>query len=449
MKKIATISISVLLLVLILVGCGTPTTEKLMSQVATKMTAANSYAMSTRMVTDIGMKLGETEMDMKMEVTLDTDMTFDPMTVKVNGTLFASMFGLEESETIELFGEMTDGKYYIYSKGAENADGWVKELFSTPEAGNPLTGLSAYSESFVIAKDTETVNGKDCYVLTADLGGDALTFLIGLATNSPGGSAIPFENSDSDDVALPVSMYIDKKDSVPVRIAIDFTAFSAAFLGEDGMDGADAEYREFSLTMDFSAFNSIEPVQIPLSVRVSAQLTGDALNIFADGEIDWENAQLALQGNKLSLPVAYSELLALGFVLDEFYNNYEPVTTLSPDDYPTHLYINVPEGTFETPFVIEVEAPGDIECAVEDGIVTAVSIQNRSYAGNEFFVDVVLPGNIRMGSNKDASYAVLGKPEFETETATFWRIQLAEGSRSIILDYGQDNTVTRMRIGVV
>ena len=40
-----------------------------------------------------------------------------------------------------------------------------------------------------------------------------------------------------------ISLYINKKDSVPVRIAIDFTTFSAAFLGSEDIHPCEIQQR--------------------------------------------------------------------------------------------------------------------------------------------------------------------------------------------------------------
>ena len=445
MKKTLIGLASVLLLLVALAGCNkTPTSEALLGQVAEKVGTAGSYVTASHLVMDAAISGGGMDMDMKMELDLDTSVIFSPASVQIKGNMLFDMFGESDSETLDLL-EVTDGNDYLsYVKYDDY--GWEKDKLTIPNRSNPFAGISAHHSGLTVAKETETVNGKECYVLSGELSGSALDYFLDLAMSVPGEDLFPLDKEGLKGTACPVTIYVEKIDKkevgVPVQVKIDVSKYEGAPFGED-MGGATVTYNDYSLLMSFSSFNAVEPIHVPEAIQLGATLTGNALNVFADGEADWAKASFAIQGQKLALPLNYSDLLKMGFVLDEAYNSYDPIETLSPDDYNTYLYINAPGDPFTIPFVIALETPGDSECAVEDGIVTSVELFNTEY---EIYGDLAIPGNVRIGSDKADAYAILGEPVFELDDFAQWDIYWDEGSIRYTMDFDDYNTIKSIRL---
>lgn len=255
------------------------------------------------------------------EISMDLDMSVDVDTVSVGITVGAEVnaevtedvmylsgnldfeIPMQASESVdyEMYGINEKDEYTVYaSDGSE----WTKVVIegedyeamsklidqSNPEAF--MSSLSEYADEFELEKKLDKVNKSDAYVLNGTI--DGMMLIDSIKESELDVSVDELEEMldtledqgiKLEDYEAEVTIWIDKKSSLPAKIEIDFSAMLAAIM-EDAMaiyEETMAAYgnsmqdmnfkfdvKAATVTVIFSNVNEVKEIEVPDKVQDAA-----------------------------------------------------------------------------------------------------------------------------------------------------------------------------------
>lgn len=310
MKKIVALALTVVMVLGLLAGCEKPMDAKTLTQKmdeAMKDTTAMAAKMDMEMEFTIGvsgmtMTMG---MDMVMDVkgNMDTGAAYADMEVSVEA------LGQSEAVEMEMYAATEDDKMvsYVYES---TTDSWTKSetagMFESLEQfqGAGTTYAEFPEEGMTLAKEKETVNGKECYVLTVEMDGtyfqDAMTASMeaAMAELDEESKAI-LESIDWSKLSATMVYHVDAETFEAVQLSGELLGMGdvmnsmfAGVMGEMmGMDGAEMELTVDVPTCKFSmtdvVYNDVEIPTVPQEAIDAAALNplqSDGSYILRSGE---------------------------------------------------------------------------------------------------------------------------------------------------------------------
>lgn len=215
-------------------------------------------------------------MGQSMSITSDMDMLVkvDPYTAKIDSQTDMGELG---SQNITLYMGKEDDKYYLYTC---IEDKWTKEevdkeLFettaSTYTSNTDIGKFIKDSKSFK-KTGTEDINGKKAVVLEGIITGDALKELIEETESLKNVTSIAGSelNADLFDSIgdLPIKMWIDEKEVVPVKISMDMSnmmkgLFDSLLNSDESTEDLELDISECVMEITYNSYNTIKEIKIP------------------------------------------------------------------------------------------------------------------------------------------------------------------------------------------
>lgn len=258
MKKI----IPFLILVLLLSGCGkSNNVQGLITEVKTNLDTCESMNYDLNLNIDSFSKVEDKKIPLTMDYKLNIDTKKDVMHTK--GTVIAN----KESTEIETYqsSENENNIFYFYEDGM-----WYREEANNKTILGTNFLKSIYSDTtFVLNKDTEKINEKNCIEMSGTLKGESLKSLEEMF-------GITFDEESSVDIKTLV--YKDTK--YPAYIKIDLTK-SANKLVNSGE--VETVYNNFSVELTFNSFNK-STVEITDDIKSAKKKTTDDKVIIQEDE---------------------------------------------------------------------------------------------------------------------------------------------------------------------
>ncbi|MBR0086089.1 MAG: hypothetical protein IJL97_06020 [Lachnospiraceae bacterium] len=298
MKKVRNIVIMLLmaaLLVSALAGCGgskdTPsgggskeetekqlTAEEIMDNMKTAMEGANSLKGDMNMTMDFEVEFMNYEMGMFMGM----DATVESVKPDQSHTKVAmnlKMTGFQEGEQNQEVEMYVDGDTAYVS---QNGGSWQKGSLSQVTGGkidltSTPTNLSEYGLD-VVLNGKNTVNGKECYVLTSEIKGETFAKMyesIGAGNESFQQILDATEAAGTlDELSIPFTMYVGVDDMLAYKYEFEMkTFFEVAYVAmmkqEPSLKDVDVEInvKECDMVVNLYDYNSLDKIEIPDSVR--------------------------------------------------------------------------------------------------------------------------------------------------------------------------------------
>lgn len=222
------------------------------------------------------------DMSFSSKITLESMVSGDPAVGYFKSSTATDMFGTtqEEVETVYVLPE--DGEYMVYTHDSM-MDEWEVDSDYDEEYQNKMSKMMDFGflsdigeDGLTLAKETETVNDHDTYVLTATVPGKLLDQL-GMDTDDM--------DLDISKLSLPVTIYVDTESFLPVRLDVE-TEFMKDLFMEQYADSMEGAMEGATLDVSFENFvrdYSYDNVQIP-------PLPEEALENIAMSEYDPQQA---------------------------------------------------------------------------------------------------------------------------------------------------------------
>ena len=293
-KKILGIALVFAMLVPISACAKKATVDSLFKDSEKALGKVDSYEVEMYIELDASLVMDTVSVGLKADSEINAEVTEDGMYLSGNMNIEIPMQG-NQSVDFEMYGLNEKDEITVYaSDGSE----WTKtviegedyEGFSTlldttqPEAMMSL--LSNYADEFDLDKKLEKVNKEDAYVLTGKVDGMILVDWIKDSELDASVDDIEEmletladEGIDLEDYEAEVSIWINKKSSLPAKIEIDFAGMLSALfedamatVGEEVMQGMEFEIDITTATVSvvFSEVNKVDAIKVPKKVKDAA-----------------------------------------------------------------------------------------------------------------------------------------------------------------------------------
>lgn len=303
---------TVLLSAVIFGGCGTKkeklTAESILEQVNENMD--NIQSVSGNMAMNVDMKISESGLGMNLTKGMDCDleMTMEPEIVHMAGKLNLSLLGL--SMDMESYTVTEGDKKTNYTK-MNNA--WEKsEEDAEDEAGvgELFDELSSASE-LTLQKETEKIDDKEVYVLTAGVSGESLNSFMGSVESM----AEDAGELDLSGVEADVTLRVYKDEMLPAAVSVEIS--DAGSVVES--DGTKMEIHSLSLELNYSEFDTIESIEIPeeaLNSEVSLEQKLEDVQEAVSNSNDGDNADNLVRLQEIYGKAPEYEHMGIGYYFD-------------------------------------------------------------------------------------------------------------------------------------
>lgn len=293
-KKILGIALVFAMLVPISACAKKATVDSLFKDSEKALGKVDSYEAEMYIELDASLVMDTVSVGLKADSEINAEVTEDGMYLSGNMNIEIPMQG-NQSVDFEMYGLNEKDEITVYaSDGSE----WTKtvvegedyEGFSTlldttqPEAMMSL--LSNYADEFDLDKKLEKVNKEDAYVLTGKVDGMILVDWIkdseldaSVDDIAEMLETLADEGIDLEDYEAEVSIWINKKSSLPAKIEIDFAGMLSALfedamatVGKEVMQGMEFEIDITTATVSvvFSEVNKVDAIKVPKKVEDAA-----------------------------------------------------------------------------------------------------------------------------------------------------------------------------------
>lgn len=407
--KMRVIVMAILVLAMLVSGCGKKATpEALLKDIAAKMKDVEST--STNMLLEIAVSAEGEAVELKMDI--DSDAVLKSAESYAKGNIDVNMLGMKNAIEMELYQVEEDGKYVNY---AGILGQWGRqELDEKPQITTELFDEfgKAFAE-FQLNKNLVKVNGKECFELKGDVSSAVVSYMMYSDLSKEMGLEEYFDEDELEDMKIPCTLAIYKKDVLPAQITLDMKGM---FDSMSGMEEVDVD--KCSLVVTYNEYNKVGKIEVPEEVLeeaggIDAYDGLDGLDGFTDSGLsvepaapsselgkDWTSFTVQIDDKVLSLPFAFSELEALGFKLDD--HDITEDYILNPKDSEFVFLTDSRENEIGVAITNNSgEAKKILECEV-----TEVSVDRWGIEGG---LSVLLPGGIYIGMPKDEALAVYDK----------------------------------------
>lgn len=240
-----------------------------------KMKSEKISSLTGKMVMDMEMTIsadGETQ-TMKAANTMDMTCFYDPTRFKMDMTVDAGESG---TSNMTMYADTAeDGTCTLYISDGTNWQAQEVELTQIEQydAASNMTGYMQDSYEFQDA-GTEQIDGKNARKYTGTLKGDDLKETV-MSTgaldslNSLGMDTTQVESMFNDLGDLPINLWIDETDLVPVKYEMDMTSLMSKLMANtleamgSEAEGVSMEFNKLHVVMTCSDYNSAEEFEIP------------------------------------------------------------------------------------------------------------------------------------------------------------------------------------------
>lgn len=271
-----------LAMVMCLAACGS--FEKKMAKSAAKMSRLDSIHMDVELALDMGLSIMGETMDMDASVKAGIDMNTEPLAMLIDMNVGAMGF----SERAQVYMADEGGQLVAYGSD-DGGETWERREVEAELTVNGLNTkdslvlLSKWAESFEEAGQ-EQINGSTATKYTGELTAEDVKEameLSGVEEAMESGLKTDFEDMLDSAEMMPVSIWIDNKSSMVVRMEVDMTAAMQGVLteameqvGGGVLDGSGLEdipmemdIRTALVSIEYSQFDKVGTIEPPAGIK--------------------------------------------------------------------------------------------------------------------------------------------------------------------------------------
>lgn len=247
-------------------GCGggskEVTAEDIVTGAQENMAAAESMSGTLELAMEGTISSSGVSLDMTISMLMDLmacqteegniayiggDVTFGMLGMKFSMSL--ECYTVEEGDVIRTY-TCTDGEW-TYEEGSRSdlEDNSFEEMVSS------VSIFCSDADNWTLAEELQEVDGVSCYVLTAMISSADMGDFAELV-----GSILEEEVSDTD-IELPLTLYVDAENLIPVAAEVDCTLMAADLLA--GSDAAGSEFTTYTVAIRDLKYGNVEEITIP------------------------------------------------------------------------------------------------------------------------------------------------------------------------------------------
>ena len=280
MKKVK-ILVLAMLAIFTISGCsGKVTTESLMKEANANVEKVESVQMKVGMDMKAEIAIMGMRVDMDMKADIDMRTTKEPLVAHTSGIISMNVLGESDSTVLESYAEQDGSDSIVYSK-MENGT-WQKttglsientaDLFTEQEIENMLEALE-------LADDTESINQIECYQISGEVAGSAISESINHIFGGQEGMEM-FAEMDLSNASVPVKYYISKTERRPVKLSMDLKDIIQdalektlqTLMGDEGMNiDMNMDIDNCLMEITYVSFDSIDEIEIPAAAKKATE----------------------------------------------------------------------------------------------------------------------------------------------------------------------------------
>lgn len=264
----------------LLAGCGKKeTAESLIKAIQ------GNYEQTKSVEGEFGfeMNLGVEESGVSMNMDLGAQGQFQtinaPAAMHIDGNMNVDFMGMKMD--FEMYSTGTDGKTEFYLNMADQWTKYEEENTDNTEKAETqdIDFANMFVSGLVLADKTEKLDGKEVYVMTGKLNGEALEKQLASVKETMGEG---YEKLDLTNMDIPVVFKVYKETKMPAYLELDMGSFMASFFqAMSGEEQGNISTDTCLVTVTFKKYNSVDAIEVPQEARDAAEqnlsdLTGNA-----------------------------------------------------------------------------------------------------------------------------------------------------------------------------
>lgn len=381
------------------VGCSGKDAKAIYEKGIDKQKDVESSTSKMTLVVDMEMKSGESAFAMGMDMEMTLDQLLKDKEVYGKGKIAVDALGSKDDTDIEMYGVEDGDTFMQYSK---SGDEWTS-LALESNAINDMMNLAAIFDGTKNIKydGTGEVNKKKTDRVVVTINGEQLSDLMGLASAMDSSADISgmLKGLDLEDEELKVEMEFYQDSGLPARMYMDMgdmleELMKQALKTQDTSMFGDVEFNinEFSMEVEYLEYDHLKEIKLPADLEAYIK---DADIGLKDGtenpQGQWSDFKFNYVGKTYALPMAYNDVVAMGFDINSSLDKEAMVTAgessyidvVNGDGKMMTLTFNNEDGTMDKPVV---------ECPI-----TGVSVSSYD---NGSGMDIALSGGVTLGMSE-------------------------------------------------
>ena len=274
LKKVLAIGLAAVMTVGFAACSGGGTAEDIMKTAQEKLADIKSMSYDMDMTMTMTMQGQSMESSTKGTAVYNSD----PMAMKMDMTVEAA----GQSVAMQMYAAQEGDNYVMYMTQDGGAT-WMKQTLSDAaqlEQYNAQASMDLYLKRIDSFKEagTEKINGSDAVKYEGVIANDSMNEVMAASGAAEMLTQIGISESDAaamyqDLGDLPVSIWIDKESSIPVKYEMDMTTMMQTLMGKvlesmgASADEAGLTVDKVFMTMTLSDFNNVENIEIPEAAK--------------------------------------------------------------------------------------------------------------------------------------------------------------------------------------
>lgn len=423
-KRLMTLGFTAIMTAGLLSGCGTKATpENLLRDMQKNAEEKESVLMNFK----IEMAFTDGSADVSLGVDMNMETVAEPESVHGKGTVSLNMDGVDFDVETEMYSVKEEDEYVTYSL---MQDQWTREVADdgemTGEVDNIAENVQEYADQFKLSEELVTINDKECFELTGELGGDLFSEMIQMDMLD----SLEEYGIDEDalaDMVFPCTIDIYRDSILPARLYFEMSDTIASILENSGVT-----ISECYVDMTFMEYDTVEEITVPEEVITSAADSG--LNLpqddtygdksavkpaeqSADLGKSWDSYTVQVNDTVITLPCTIADLEAAGVKMDTEYTPSDYV--VNAGEYELAWFMADSGDSIMVDMINTGSEPKEVkECLVG-------SVYADAYSMTEGGLTVIFPGGIQIGTSEEDLLAAYGEADdaYEDEeygNSYFW-----------------------------
>lgn len=262
-KRLAAAGLAAVMAAALMSGCGKKATpENLFSDMGKNTENIQSASCSLNFT----MEMSDGTASLAFVTDMDLEITADPQAFHGKGQVELNAYGMEEAHDLEIY-QVREGNEYVSYTLADDVWSRSTQTDGTDEFNMDIAGMGTRAEMYEMAGKLVEVNGKDCFEMVGDIGGDAVSGMLGedILESLAG---LNLDEETLSDVEIPCIIDVYRDGILPARIFIDISEIIDTMAGAAGQD---ITVSTCSIELIYEEYNCVDEIRVPEEAVTAAQ----------------------------------------------------------------------------------------------------------------------------------------------------------------------------------
>lgn len=262
-KRLAAAGLAAVMAAALMSGCGKKATpENLFSDMGKNTENIQSASCSLNFT----MEMSDGTASLAFVTDMDLEITADPQAFHGKGQVELNAYGMEEAHDLEIY-QVREGNEYVSYTLADDMWSRSTQTDGTDEFNMDIAGMGTRAEMYEMAGKLVEVNGKDCFEMVGDIGGDAVSGMPGedILESLAG---LNLDEETLSEVEIPCIIDVYRDGILPARIFIDMSEIIDTMAGAAGQD---VTVSTCSIELIYEEYNCVDEIRVPEEAVTAAQ----------------------------------------------------------------------------------------------------------------------------------------------------------------------------------